>query len=162
MKKLLVIFFAVFSFAACGQQAQKNEGLFMPTINGGKVFNFTEAVSVRPVVAASMAGFCGYCKMMAPLLDQLAGEYAGKNVDFVLAFVDEDPEPVRQIAENLGLKHIRVAYNAGEFAQLMGVEGFPAIYLSSNMNGNFVLEEWGGYSPDHIAEIRAKIDELLK
>jgi len=155
MKKLLIIAVIVLSFAACRKQMPEQgamPALNMPTLSG-QVYGLTAAAQQRPVVIASMAGFCGYCKMMAPLLDKLAEEFKGKDVDFVMAFVDEKPEGVRQIAEAVGIKHAKVAYNAGEAAMALGVEGFPAIFL---VRGNQV-EEWYGYSPNHIEEIRARL-----
>jgi len=129
----------------------------LPTL-GGEVYNFTAAVQKRPVVVSVMAGFCGDCKMLAPMLDKLAGEYKGKNVDFVFAFVDEKPESLREIIKTLNVQNAKIAYNAGELATAMGVKGFPATYLIRNGE----VEEWSGYSPKHIEDIRARLNSMLK
>jgi len=162
MKKLLILCFVVLAFAACGNEAgNQPESLAMPTIEG-KIYDFSAASQSRPVLIASVAGFCGYCKMMIPLLDNLAGEYKGKNVDFVIAFVDNKLSAVQDIAKKLEIKHATVVYNGGNFASYMDVEGFPAIYLINNTGGEFIVEEWGGYNPNYIAEMRAMIDSMLK
>jgi thiol-disulfide isomerase/thioredoxin len=133
--------------------------LALPTLEG-RVYNFTGAVNQRPVVIASVAGFCGYCKMMIPLLDEMAAEYKDKDVDFVLAFVDEDPEDLRDIVKNLNVQNATVAYNGADFAETMEVEGFPEIFLVNGGAQN--IDRWSGYSPGHVSEIKAKLDPMLK
>ena len=154
----------VLSFAACApKEPEQGAGanvpvIIMPTLSGQN-YNFTAAMQERPVVITSMAGYCGYCKALAPLLDKLAGEYKNKNVDFVFAFVDETADGLKEIVKNLGIQNATVAYNGGEFAGAAGVDGFPATFL---IYKGEIVEEWGGFSPGHIDAIRAKLAGLVK
>ena len=45
-----------------------------------------------PVVLDCYADWCGPCKMMAPIVEELSGEFEGK-VKFCKLNVDEDAEP---------------------------------------------------------------------
>jgi len=158
MKKLLLISCLVFAFAGCGGDGDiKPQALAMPTIDG-KIFDFSSAVAQRPVIIAAVAGYCGFCKLMIPLFDELAGEYKGKDVDFVIAFVDDKITVVQGYAQQLNVRHATMAYNAVPFAHYIGLEGFPAVYL---INKDGVVEEWVGYSPGFIPQMREKINELL-
>jgi thioredoxin 1 len=65
--------------------------------------NFSEQVlkSTTPVVVDFWAEWCGPCKMIAPVLDELAGEYDGK-VKIGKVNIDE----FQQIAINYGINSI--------------------------------------------------------
>jgi thioredoxin 1 len=52
--------------------------------------NFDEAISSGTVVVDFWAGWCGPCRMIAPVIDELAGEMP--NVKFTKLNVDEYPE----------------------------------------------------------------------
>ena len=55
--------------------------------------NFEEEVlkSDVPVLVDMFATWCGPCKMMAPLVESLAGKYAGK-IDFYKVDIDQESE----------------------------------------------------------------------
>ncbi len=47
--------------------------------------------SPRPVIVKYWAQWCPPCRLVAPVLDQIAADYAGQ-VDFVTVNVDENPQ----------------------------------------------------------------------
>jgi len=50
-----------------------------------------------PVLLEFHAPWCGYCKMLSPVLDQLAGEYAGR-VKIAKMNVDQNPQTASRYA----------------------------------------------------------------
>lgn len=72
-------------------------------------FEKTVLQSDLPVVVDFWAPWCGPCRMVAPTLDKLATEYAGK---LVIAKVDTDENP--------------------EWAQRFGVQGIPTMLFVAN------------------------------
>ena len=58
-------------------------------------FDFEVTHSAVPVVMDFYATWCGPCRVLAPTMDSLAEQYAGK-IKFVKVIVDESPKLVQQ------------------------------------------------------------------
>lgn len=84
-------------------------------------FDQTIANSSQPVLVDFWAEWCGPCKMLAPIVDQLAAEQAGKAV---IAKVDIDAHP--DLAERFGIRAIPtliVFKNGQPVNTITGVKG---------------------------------------
>ncbi|MBI4299701.1 MAG: thioredoxin [Chloroflexi bacterium] len=55
-----------------------------------KTFDEVVVKATRPVLVDFWAPWCGPCRMVAPIVDELAEEYSGR-VDFVKLNTDENP-----------------------------------------------------------------------
>ena len=83
--------------------------------------NFTEEVinSPTPVLVDFWAEWCGPCKMIAPILDEIAGEYAGR---LKIGKVNIDEQ--QQLAAQHGIRAIPtlLLFKDGEVAeQIVGM-----------------------------------------
>jgi thioredoxin 1 len=90
--------------------------------------------STTPVVVDFWAPWCGPCKMIAPVLEKLAGEYGEK---VVIAKVNTDDNP--------------------EWAMKYGVQGIPTMLFIAQGQ---VKDRIVGAVP--APAIKAKVDGLLK
>jgi thioredoxin 1 len=78
-----------------------------------------------PVVVDFWAPWCGPCRMVAPSLEKLAGEYGGK---IVVAKVNTDDNP--QYAMNYGVQGIPTMLfvrDGQEVDRIVGAAPYPAI-----------------------------------
>ncbi len=83
--------------------------------------NFDQMVlqSKTPVLVDFWAAWCGPCRMVAPLVEELAGEYEGK-VTMVKLNVDENP----QIASQYGVMSIPTLLIFKDGAPVSNIVGF--------------------------------------
>ena len=97
---------------------------------------FDEAVlhSELPVVVDFWAPWCGPCKMVGPILEQIADEYSGK---LIVAKVNTDENP--------------------EWAIKFGVQGIPTMLFVSE--GNVLHQQVGAVPEPFLREI---VDTFLE
>lgn len=94
--------------------------------------NFDEEVlrSDLPVLVDFFAEWCGPCKMLAPIIDELAGEYEGK-VKVGKCDLDASPD----IASKYGVQSIPtlIFFKGGEVVEkLMGFQSKEALVAKLN------------------------------
>jgi thioredoxin 1 len=79
----------------------------------------------KPVIVDYWAEWCGPCRMIAPLLEEIAGEYADK-IDVVKLNVDENPA-VAQRYQILAIPTLNVFQNGEVVKQIKGAKPKAAL-----------------------------------
>ncbi|GAP10706.1 thioredoxin [Bellilinea caldifistulae] len=97
-------------------------------------FEKTVLQSNLPVIVDFWAPWCGPCRMVAPILDKIAAEYAGK---LIVAKVNTDENP--------------------EWAMRYGVQGIPTMLFVAN--GKVVHRQVGALPEGMLREI---LDQFLE
>ncbi|GIV66563.1 MAG: thioredoxin [Chloroflexota bacterium] len=97
-------------------------------------FEKTVLQSNLPVIVDFWAPWCGPCRMVAPILDKIAAEYAGK---LIVAKVNTDENP--------------------EWAMRYGVQGIPTMLFIAN--GKVVHRQVGALPEGMLREI---LDQFLE
>jgi thioredoxin 1 len=116
-------------------QKRKNIMVDTPLHVTDAAFEQTVLNSTTPVIVDFWAPWCGPCKMVAPILDKLAKEYAGK---VVVAKVNTDDNP--------------------EWAQKYGVQGIPTMLFIAG--GKIVHRQVGALPERMLKEAVAQFLEV--
>ena len=90
-------------------------------------FNLEVLKATGPVVVDFYAPWCGPCKMIAPLLEQLAGEFSG-SLKFAKLNVDDAPE----LAGRYGVRGVPtlMLFGAGQVIdQAVGVDALKTLQI---------------------------------
>lgn len=99
-------------------------------------FEKTVLQSTLPVIVDFWAPWCGPCKMIAPVLEKIAKEYAGK---VIVAKVNTDENP--------------------EWAMKYGIQGIPTLLFFSN--GKIVHRQVGALPERALRDIVAQFLEVV-
>ncbi len=102
-----------------------------------EAFEKTVLESSLPVVVDFWAPWCGPCKMVAPILDKIAKEYAGK---LIVAKVNTDENP--------------------EWAMKYGVQGIPTMLLM--YDGKIVNRQVGALPEPMLREVIEQFLDVAK
>lgn len=97
--------------------------------------NFEEIIgSDKPVLVDFWAEWCGPCKMIGPIVEELAGEYDGKAV---IGKVDVDNNP--QVSAKFGIRSIPtlLVFKGGEIVDKQ-IGAVPKNVLSQKIDAQLV------------------------
>jgi thioredoxin 1 len=89
--------------------------------------NFTEMVlnSEKPVLVDFWAEWCGPCRMVGPILDEIGEEYADK-IEIVKVNVDEEPHLAAEY-QITGIPAMKVFHNGKIVKEMVGAKPKPAL-----------------------------------
>ncbi|MFP3895553.1 MAG: thioredoxin [Anaerolineales bacterium] len=96
--------------------------------------DYKEAIDIdKPVVVDFWAPWCGPCRMVAPIMEQLAEEYDG-TINFLKLNTDENPDTPNEL----------------------GIRGIPTIIVYANGKE---IDRMVGFAPKPV--LKGKLDDIL-
>lgn len=114
-------------------------------------------LSGAPVVVNVWASWCGPCRAEMPLLEQAAGDYAGR-VTFVGLASKDDRSSALNFLADVGVTYPNLFDHSGDVRSELGLRGFPTTYV---FDGTGELRDAivGGVSEQQLA---ALLDDILR
>lgn len=139
MKKIIICLTALLMFAACNNKTenQANNGVeeenaattemtANPDDNGqGEWAKQTTIMSSKPMVVDFFATWCGPCKKLAPILDEIEKNHKG---EIIFKRIDVDLES--QMAQDFGIQAVPTLMfitPTGEYQTIVGLESAEVI-----------------------------------
>jgi thioredoxin 1 len=92
-----------------------------PTTLSDATFDEEIGAADEPVLVDFWAEWCGPCKMVAPILDEIAEEHAGK-IRIAKLNVDDNPEIARRYSV-MSIPTLIVFRDGAEAARIIGAKG---------------------------------------
>ena len=109
----------------CGTPLDTGESKPQAVTDSSFATEVIEASSARPVLVDAWAEWCGPCRMIAPVLDQLAAESAGR---YKIAKLNVDENPATAAQFNIRSIPTLLIFKNGRLAdQMIGAQSKQAI-----------------------------------
>lgn len=135
MKKALLIFVAIFTMWTVAGAQTKSKVKEIGMMEFAELLDFGTMKAKQVCVIDFNATWCGPCRQLAPILEELAGEYEGR-VQFYSIDVDKNKE----------------------LAQALEIKSIPYVLFFGTDGGDPI--EMVGLSPKE--EVKANVEKILK
>ncbi len=154
------------SEASSGAQRKSSHGLvgksappmILPTLEGDE-FNLSEQKGKNIVILDFWATWCGPCRMVMPIMEEISNAYKDKGVLLIAVNLRETEEEIRKFLQKQGLDPKVVLDRTGSAAEKYQVEGIPQTVIIGK--DGLVKAIHVGAKPNLKSLLSNTLDELL-
>ena len=131
----ILVALLMFVFLPCTVPAVQQGQMLVPFKGNdleGKPIDLAQIIGTKPVMLVFWASWCPSCKTEVPKINQLAGKFRSRGMEFIAVNVgyNDSVERAQAFARNTGMTYPAIFDGSGKITERYQLQGVPTILIA--------------------------------